>query len=51
MVTLKSPGEVFAVYVFPIRKQITCVNLISTVFSLIIDLFVLPRILYVDLIN
>ena len=51
MVTLKSPGEVFAMYVFPIRKQITRVNLISAVFSLIIDLFVLPHILYVDLIN
>ena len=33
--------------VFPIRKQITVSNLISTSFNLVGDLFVLPRLLHV----
>ena len=43
MVTLKSPGGVSALVIFPIRKKITVSNLISTAFSLVGDLFVLPH--------
>ena len=42
VVTLNSPGGVFASVVFSIRKQITESNLISAAFSLVDDLFVLP---------
>jgi len=42
--TLKSPGGIFVVLVFPIRKQITMFNLIFAALSLIGDLFVLPRV-------
>ena len=48
MVTLKSPGGVFALEVFPIRKQITVSTLFSTAFNLIGDLFVLPHVLHVN---
>ena len=43
VMTLKSPGGVFAVLVFPIRKQIT-VLIYFLLHSIIGDLFVLPRI-------
>ena len=42
MVTLKLPGGVFAVLVFPIRKQITVLFIFRCILSLIGDLFVLP---------
>ena len=44
--TLKSPSEVFAVYVFPIRKQITMSIYFPLRFNLIGDLFVLSRLLH-----
>ena len=50
VVTLKSPGGVFAVLVFPIRKHITVLNLFSATYF-VGDLFVLPRALHVNLIN
>ena len=48
MVTLNSPGGVFALEVFPIRKQITVLNLFFAAFNLIGDLFVLSRVLQVN---
>ena len=36
MVTLNSPGGVFALEVFPIRKQITVSNLIFAAFSYLV---------------
>ena len=36
VVTLNSPGGVFPLEVFPIRKQITMSNLISTAFSYLV---------------
>ena len=48
MVTLKSPGGVFALEVFPIRKQITVSILFSAAFNLVGDLFVLSRVLHVN---
>ena len=36
--TLKSPGVVFALEVFPIRKQITVLALFSAAFNLVGDL-------------
>ena len=47
MVILNLPDRVFALKVFPIRKQITISNLFSTAFSLIGDLFMVPRLLQV----
>ena len=44
MVTLKSPGGVFAVLVFPIRKQITMSIYFPPHTYFIGDLFVLPRV-------
>ena len=49
--TLKSLGGVFAVLVFPIRKQITVLFIFRCIPSLISDFFVLPRTLHVNLIN
>ena len=43
MVTLKSPSGVFALVIFPIRKQIIVSNLIFAVFTLVGDLFMLSR--------
>ena len=48
MVTLKSPGEIFALEVFPIRKQVTVSTLFYTAFNLVGDLFVLPHVLHVN---
>ena len=48
VVNLKSPDGVFALEVFPIRKQIIVSTLFSTTFNLVGDLFVLPCILYVN---
>ena len=48
MVTLNSPGGVFALEVFPIRKQITMLTLFFAAFNLVGDLFVLPRLLHVN---
>ena len=48
---LNSSSGVFALKVFPIRKQIIMSNLFSTAFNLVGDLFVLSRVLHVDLIN
>ena len=48
MVTLESPDGVFALEVFPIRKQITVSTLFSAVFNLVGDLFVLPHVLHVN---
>ena len=45
---LKSPDGVFAVEVFPIRKQIAISTLFSNAFNLVGDLFVLPRVLHVN---
>ena len=42
VVTLNSPDGIFALEVFPIRKQIIVSNLISAAFSIIGYLFVLP---------
>ena len=42
VVTLKSPGGVFAVLVFPIRKQITVLFIFPCILNLIDNLFVLP---------
>ena len=36
VMTLNSPSRVFALVVFPIRKQITMSNLISTAFSYLV---------------
>ena len=49
--TLNSSNGVFALAVFLIRKQIIMSNLFSTAFNLVGDLFVLSRVLHVDLIN
>ena len=49
MMTLKSPDKVFALEVFPIRKQITVSTLFSTAFNLVGDFFVLSH--YCMLIN
>ena len=51
MVTLKSPGGVFALEIFPIRKQITVSMLFSTDINLVGDLFVIPHVLHVNRIN
>ena len=51
MVTLKSLGGVFALEVFPIRKQITVSNYFLLHINLIGDLFVLSCILHVNQIN
>ena len=51
VVTLKSLGRVFALEIFPIRKQITMSTLFSATYNLIGDLFVLPCILHVSWIN
>ena len=48
MVTLNSPGGIFALEVFPIRKQITVLNLFFAAFNLIGDLFVLSRLLHAN---
>ena len=48
MVTLNSLGGVFALEVFPIRKQITMLTLFSDAFTLVGDLFVLPHVLHVN---
>ena len=48
MVTLNSSSEVFALEVFPIRKQITMSTLFSIAYNLVSDLFVLPRLLHVN---
>ena len=48
MVTLKSSGGVFAVLVFPIRKQITMSIYFPFHFNLVGDLFVLPRVLHAN---
>ena len=48
MVTLNSTGGVFALKVFPIRKQITCVKFFSAAFNLVGDLFVLPCVLHIN---
>ena len=45
---LKSPGEVFALDVFPNRKQIIMSTLFSAAFNLVVDLFVQPRVLHVN---
>ena len=39
MMTLNSPSGVFALEVFPIRKQITMSNLISVAFSYLVIFF------------
>ena len=44
MVTLKSPGWVFAVLVFPIRKQITMLIYFPLHTKFIGDLFMLPHV-------
>ena len=51
VVTLKSPDGVFAVLVFPIRKQITMSIYFSLHTLFIGDFFVLSRVLHVNLIN
>ena len=52
VVTLKSPGGVFALEVFPIHKQITVSNLFSAVFSyLVICLCYHVYCMLIDLIN
>ena len=51
MMTLKSTGGVFALEVFPIRKQIICQLYFLLHINLVGDLFVLPHILYVNWIN
>ena len=52
MVVLKSPDEVFALEVFPIRKQITCQLYFPLHINLVGDFFVLPRIVQlIELIN
>ena len=48
VVTLNSPGGVFASEVFPIYKQITMSNLFFPTFNLVGDLFVLPCVLHVN---
>ena len=48
VVTLKLPGGVFVVLVFPIRKQITMSIYFLLHFNLVGDLFVLPRLLYAN---
>ena len=48
MVTLNSPGGVFALEVFAIHKQITVSTLFSTAFNLVGDLFMLPHVLHVN---
>ena len=48
MVTLNSPGEIFALKVFPIRKQITVSTLFFVAFNLVGDLFVLPRVVHAN---
>ena len=51
MVTLKSTSGIFAVLVFPTHKQITVSFIFHYTLSLIGDLFVLPHVLHVNLIN
>ena len=52
MVTLNSLGEVFALEVFPIHKQITVSNLFSDVFSyLVICLYYHTYYMLINLIN
>ena len=52
MVILNSPSEVFALEVFPIRKQITVSNLFFTAFSyLVICLCYHAYCMLIDLIN
>ena len=48
MVTLKSLGGVFALEIFPIRKQITVSTLFFAAFNLVGDLFVLPCVWHVN---
>ena len=48
VVILKLPGGVFALKVFPIRKQITMSTLFLLHINLVGDLFVLPRILHAN---
>ena len=48
VVNLKSPDGVFALEVFPIRKQIIVSTLFSTTFNLVGDLFVLSRVLHIN---
>ena len=48
MVTLKSLGGVFAVQVFPIRKQITVSIYFLLHTNLVGDLFVLPRLFHAN---
>ena len=48
MVTLKSLGKVFALEIFPIRKQTTVSNLISTVFSYLVICLCYHALLYVN---
>ena len=50
VVTLKSQNGVFAMQLFPIRKEIT-VSIYFSHFNLIDDLFVLPCLLHVNRIN
>ena len=47
MVTLNSPGGVFALEVFPIRKQLTMSTLFSAAFNLLGDLFMPPHVSHV----
>ena len=52
MVTLKSPGGVFAMLVFAICKQINVLFIFCRILSLIGDLFVVPCICtLINLIN
>ena len=51
IVTLKSPGEVFAFEVFLIHKQITVLIYFLLHINLVGDLFVLPHILHINRIN
>ena len=51
VVVLKSPDEVFALEVFPIRKQITCQLYFPLHINLVGDLFVLPCVLHANWIN
>ena len=51
MVTLKSLSGVFALEVFPIRKQIIVSIYFPQHINLVGDLFVLPHVLHVNRIN
>ena len=48
VVTLKSPGGVFVLEVFPIRKQIIVLNYFPLYINLFGDLFMLPCIFHVN---